>query len=76
MAEKPKKYDLLIKNVRVVRPRKTAVEKMDIAVVDGKVAKLARGIPAAEAREVVVARGGEVMIEVTDLAARGSIEAP
>jgi hypothetical protein len=30
----------------------------------------------AEAREVVVARGGEVMIEVTDLAARGSIEAP
>jgi len=53
MAEKPKKYDLLIKNVRVVRPRKTTVEKLDIAVTDGKVVKLAKGIAAAEAREVV-----------------------
>ena len=36
MAEKTPKYDLLIKNVRVVRPRKTTVEKMDIAVIGGK----------------------------------------
>ena len=53
MAEKPKKYDLLIKNVRVVRPRKTSVEKFDIGVVDGKIKKVAKGIPAAEAKEVV-----------------------
>jgi len=53
MAEKPKKYDLLIKNVRVVRPRKTTVEKLDIAVSNGKVVKLAKGIAAGEAREVV-----------------------
>ena len=53
MTESAKKYDLLIKNVRVVRPRKTSVEKMDIAVVGGKVKKVAKGIPAGEAREVV-----------------------
>ena len=53
MAEKPKKYDLLIKNVRVVRPRKTTVDKLDIAVSNGKVVKLAKGIAAGEAREVV-----------------------
>lgn len=53
MTESAKKYDLLIKNVRVVRPRKSGVEKMDIAVVGGKVKKVAKGIPAASAREVV-----------------------
>ena len=53
MSESAHKYDLLIKNVRVVRPRKTSVEKMDIAVVGGKVKKVAKGIPAASAREVV-----------------------
>ena len=53
MAETPKKYDLLIKNVRVVRPKKTTVEKMDIGVKDGKFVKVAKGLKAAEAREVV-----------------------
>ena len=53
MAESAKKYDLLIKNVRVVRPKKTTVEKMDIAVKGGKVAKVAKGIKATEAAEVL-----------------------
>ena len=53
MTEKAKKYDLLIKNVRVVRPRKTTIEKCDIAVVNGKVVKVAKGLAAAEAKEVV-----------------------
>jgi allantoinase len=53
MADKPKKYDLLIKNVRVVRPRKTSVQKMDIAVSGGKVVKVAAGLKAADAAEVV-----------------------
>ncbi len=53
MAEKPKKYDLLIKNVRVVRPRKTTVEKMDIGIAGGKVVKVAKGLAAAEAAQVV-----------------------
>lgn len=51
-----KKYDLLVKNARVVRPNKTAVQKLDIAMVDGKFAKVARGIAPAEARKVVDAR--------------------
>jgi len=53
MPEKKPKYDLLLKNVRVVRPRKTTVEKMDIAVLNGKVAKLGKGLAAADANQVV-----------------------
>ena len=53
MTESAKKYDLLIKNVRVVRPRKTGIEKMDIAVQGGKVKKVAKGIAADSAREIV-----------------------
>ena len=53
MTESAKKYDLLIKNVRVVRPRKTGIEKMDIAVQGGKVKKVAKGIAVDSAREIV-----------------------
>ena len=53
MTEKAKKYDLLIKNVRVVRPRKTTIEKCDIAVANGKVVKVAKGLAAAEAKAVI-----------------------
>jgi allantoinase len=48
-----KKYDLLIKNVRVVRPRKSSVQKLDIAITGGRFAKVARGIAASEAQQVV-----------------------
>jgi len=51
--ETKKKYDLLIKNVRVVRPNRSSVQKLDIAVTDGKFAKVAKGIPETEARTVV-----------------------
>jgi allantoinase len=53
MPQATPKYDLLIKNVRVVRPRKTSVEKMDIAVKDGKFVKVAKGLKAQDAAEVV-----------------------
>jgi allantoinase len=49
--------DLLIKNVRVVRPRHAAVETLDLGVRDGRFARIAAGIPAAEAREVRDAGG-------------------
>ena len=49
-AEKP--YDLLIKNVGVVRPRAAMVEEADIAISGGKFARIAPGIPAASAKEV------------------------
>jgi allantoinase len=57
MADKPKKYDLLIKNVKVVRPRKSGTPKADIAIVDGKFVKIAPGIRADEAKQVVDGKG-------------------
>ena len=51
-----KKYDLLVKNIRSVRPGKSTVQKGDIGVADGKFARVGRDIPAAEARKVVDGR--------------------
>ena len=51
------KFDLLIRNARVVRPRKAKVEKLDIGIVGGKVAKLAKGLKVADAAQVVDATG-------------------
>lgn len=51
-----RKYDLLVKNARVVRPNKSAVQKLDIAIADGKFARIGRGITPDEARKVVDAR--------------------
>lgn len=56
MAERKKKYDLLIKNVRLVRPRKSAVEPADVAIRDGRFKRVAPDIPAEEAAEVVDGR--------------------
>ncbi len=50
-------YDLLIRNVRVVRPLQTQVETLDIAVKDGKVARVEPGITAGSAAEVVDGKG-------------------
>jgi allantoinase len=49
-------YDLIIKNVRVVRPNRNAVDLLDIAIRDGKFAKLAPEIPAEDGREVFDAK--------------------
>ena len=50
-------YDLIIRDVRVVRPDIDAVDDADIAVSDGRVARLAAGLDPAEAAEVVEGRG-------------------
>ena len=52
-----KSFDLVIKNARVVRPNKTGVDGLDIAVKDGKVARLAPEIRAEDAGEVFDAKG-------------------
>jgi len=52
--EKP--FDLAIKNARVVRPNKLSVDRLDIAVTDGKVACLAPDIQAEQAKEVFDAK--------------------
>ena len=45
-------YDLLIKNVRVVRPQGNAVHAGDIAIRDGKFARVAPGIDPTQAKQV------------------------
>ena len=52
-----KKYDLLLRNVRVVRPNKASAQKADVAIADGKFAKVAREIATADARKVVDGKG-------------------
>jgi allantoinase len=49
--------DLVIKNVRLVRPRHPTVERVDLGVRDGRFARIAPDIPATDAREVYDARG-------------------
>ena len=51
-----KLFDLVIKNARVVRPNKTSVDCLDIAVKDGKIARLAPEVQAEQAKEVFDAK--------------------
>ncbi|HET7876388.1 MAG TPA: dihydroorotase family protein [Methylomirabilota bacterium] len=44
--------DLVIKNVRVVRPHRPAVDLLDLGVKDGRFARIAPEIPVADAKEV------------------------
>jgi len=48
-----KEYELLIKNVRVVRPGKTSLARADIAIANGKFARVARNIAPESAKKVV-----------------------
>jgi allantoinase len=50
-------YDLVIRNVRVVRPQGNAVHEADIAVRDGRFAKIAPDIDASGAKEVYEGEG-------------------
>lgn len=50
-------YDRIIKNVRVVRPRRIGAELVDLAVRDGRFAAVAPELPAGDAREIFDARG-------------------
>ncbi|MEP7375140.1 MAG: amidohydrolase/deacetylase family metallohydrolase [Chitinophagaceae bacterium] len=50
-------YDLLISNGRLVDPKNNIDAKMDIAIKDGKIAKVANGIPAAQAMKVIDVTG-------------------
>ncbi|HEY5731418.1 MAG TPA: hypothetical protein VIS72_15310 [Anaerolineales bacterium] len=50
-------YDLIIKNIKLVRPNQSDVIDADIAVSRGKIAKVGPAIPAEEAKEVYDAKG-------------------
>lgn len=50
-------YDVIIKNARVVKHDQEALLNVDIAIKDGKIAKLAPNLDASEAKQVHDARG-------------------
>ena len=50
-------FDVLVKNVRVVRPNQTAVETLDVAVKDGKFARIAADIPEEDAAQTIDGAG-------------------
>jgi hypothetical protein len=52
----PPTYDLVVKNARVVRPNRTAVERQDIGILDGRFACLAPEIRAEEGKALVDGR--------------------
>src|SRR2546429_9702540 len=51
-----KLYDLVIKNARVVRPNKASVDCLDMAVMGGKIARLAPDIQGEQEKQVVDAQ--------------------
>ena len=50
-------YDLLIKNGRVIDPKNRIDAKMDVAIAEGKISKVAKDISAAQSKKVVDATG-------------------
>ena len=69
-------FDLLIKNVRVVRPHGNAVHEADIAIAAGKVARVAPGIDVARAKEIYDGRGRLAFPGVVDAHMHSGIYAP
>jgi len=50
-------YDLLIKNGRVIDPKNKIDTKMDVAIAEGKISKVAKDIPATQSKKVIDATG-------------------
>jgi allantoinase len=71
-----KPYDLLIKNVRVVRPHGNAVHEADIAIAEGKFAKVAPGIDVALANTVHDGKGRLAFPGVVDSHMHAGIYSP
>ena len=69
-------YDLLIKNVRVVRPHGNVVHEADIAVKDGRFAQVAPGIDPARAKAVHDGRGQLAFPGVVDAHMHSGIYSP
>jgi allantoinase len=69
-------YDLLIKNVRVVRPHGNVVHTGDIAIRDGKFARIAPGLDPVSARQVQDGRGLLAFPGVVDAHMHSGIYSP
>ena len=73
---KTPEFDLLIKNVRVVRPHGNAVHAADIAIVGGKVAQVAPGLAAERAKTVHDGQGRLAFPGVVDAHMHSGIYSP
>ena len=71
-----KKYDLLIKNVRVVRPRGNEVHECDVAVQGGKFRKIASKIDAKNAKRIYDGKGRLAFPGVVDAHMHAGIYSP
>ena len=60
-------YDILIKNGRVIDPKNNIDSKMDVAVAEGKISKVAKDIPASQAKKVIDATGHLVTPGLIDI---------
>ena len=60
-------YDLVLKGGHVVDPKNKINQVMDVAIAAGKIARLARDIPASEAKKTVSAAGLYVTPGLIDL---------
>ena len=69
-------FDLLIKNLRVVRPHGNVVHDADIAIHQGKVARVAPGLAAERAKEVYDGRGRLAFPGVVDAHMHSGIYSP
>lgn len=68
--------DLVIKNVRVVRPRRPEIERLDIGVKDGRFARLAPDIAVTDVLETFDGRGLLAFPGVVDAHTHVGIYAP
>jgi allantoinase len=69
-------YDLVIKNARVVRPNKNAIDLLDIGIKDGKITNLAPSIAANEAKTVFDAKNQLAFPGLVDAHMHTGIYAP
>ena len=69
-------YDLLIKNVRVVRPHGNVVHESDIAIVGERVVKVAPAIDATQAKKVYDGKGRLAFPGVVDAHMHSGIYSP
>jgi allantoinase len=76
MSTETKPYDLLIRNVRVVRPNAPSVESADIAIKDGKFAAIGRDLPVAGAAKVTDGKGRLAFPGVVDAHMHTGIYSP
>ena len=71
-----KSYDLVIKNVRVVRPGASAVEDADIAIAKGKFSRIERNIDPSSAKAVYDGKGRLAFPGVVDAHMHAGIYSP